>query len=190
MKLNELKNNEGAHKKRKRIGRGIGSGFGKTSGRGQKGQKARSGAQLNGFEGGQMPVYRLLPKRVFNSHVKNDFAVVNLSRLQTAFDAKKLDAKKTIDAQALKDAGIISSIRDGVRILGQGELTTKANFAVSGASETAQKAIEKAGGKLEIVRIQPYRRASEKTDDKRRAKRAANKKTAAQKAPAKKTDDK
>ena len=167
MKLNELKDNEGAKTKRKRVGRGIGSGYGKTSGRGQKGQKARSGVSLNGFEGGQMPIYRRLPKRGFNSRVKNDFVVVNLGRLQNAFDDKILDPKKTVDATALKEAGLVKAIKDGIRILGQGEIKTKADFAVAGASESAQSAIEKVGGSIKFVTL----RGQEPTERERKPKK-------------------
>lgn len=151
MKLNELSNNEGAMKGRMRVGRGRSSGKGKTSGRGMKGQKARTGVAINGFEGGQMPLYRRLPKRGFNNISRKDFQVVNLARLQQAFDAKVLDASKTVDADALKAAGVISKVRDGVRLLANGELKTKATFLVAGASESAKAAIEKAGGKVEFV---------------------------------------
>ncbi len=150
MKLNELLSNPGSSKPRKRVGRGIGSGTGKTSGRGQKGQKSRTGVAIKGFEGGQMPLYRRLPKRGFNKPNRLAFAEVNLDRLQKAFDAKKLDAKKDIDTLALKEAGVISKTLNGVRILGRGEITTKANFVVAGITETAQKAIEKAGGKVTV----------------------------------------
>src|SRR6478609_8401852 len=130
MKLNEIKDNEGSTHSRKRLGRGIGSGSGKTGGRGVKGQKSRSGVAINGFEGGQMPIYRRLPKRGFNNIFKSDFVVVSVARLQAAVDAGKLDAKKTVDAAALKAAGVIRRIKDGVRVLADGELKAKVKFEV------------------------------------------------------------
>ena len=148
MKLNELRDNEGATKNRMRVGRGIGSGKGKTSGRGVKGQKARTGVAIKGFEGGQMPLYRRLPKRGFNNHSMKDYNTVNLGQLQTAIDAGKLDATKTVDAVALKAAGLISKISDGVRLMATGKLKVKLNFELSGASEAALEAIEKLGGKF------------------------------------------
>ncbi|MBW8284782.1 MAG: 50S ribosomal protein L15 [Rhizobium sp.] len=148
MKLNEIKDNEGASKDRIRVGRGIGSGKGKTGGRGVKGQKARSGVAINGFEGGQMPIYRRLPKRGFNNIFKSEYATVSLGRIQTAIDAKKLDPKATIDAAALKAAGVIRRAKDGVRVLSGGELTTKVTLEVAGASKTAVEKIEKAGGSI------------------------------------------
>ncbi len=159
MKLNELVSNPGSNKARTRVGRGIGSGKGKTSGSGQKGQKARTGVAIKGFEGGQMPLYRRLPKRGFTKPNRLAYAQVNLDRLQQAFDEKKLDTKKDIDAHVLKEAGVISKTLDGVRILGRGELKTKANFVVAGVTETAQKAIEKAGGKVTVEAFKAYRRA-------------------------------
>ncbi len=150
MKLNEIKDNEGSTKNRKRLGRGIGSGSGKTGGRGVKGQKARSGVSINGFEGGQMPIYRRLPKRGFNNIFASDFAEVSLGRIQTAIDAKKLDASATIDAAALKAAGVIRRIKDGVRVLSGGELTTKVTLEVAGASKAAVEKVEKAGGSVKL----------------------------------------
>ena len=134
MKLNEIKDNEGSSKSRKRVGRGIGSGKGKTGSRGVKGQKARSGVAINGFEGGQMPIYRRLPKRGFNNIFASDFVIVSLDRVQKAIDAGKLDAKATVDAAALKAAGVIRREKDGVRILADGELKAKVAFEVAGAS--------------------------------------------------------
>ena len=148
MKLNEIKDNEGASKDRIRVGRGIGSGKGKTGGRGVKGQKARSGVAINGFEGGQMPIYRRLPKRGFNNIFKSEYATVSLGRIQTAIDAKKLDPKATIDAAALKAAGVIRRAKDGVRVLSDGELTSKVTLEVAGASKTAVEKIGKAGGSI------------------------------------------
>jgi large subunit ribosomal protein L15 len=151
MKLNEIKDNEGATKDRIRVGRGIGSGKGKTGGRGVKGQKARSGVSVNGFEGGQMPIYRRLPKRGFNNIFSTDYATVSLGRIQTAIDAKKLDGSATVDAAALKAAGVIRRVKDGVRILADGELTTKVTIEVAGASKTAVEKIEKAGGSIKLL---------------------------------------
>lgn len=151
MKLNEIKDKEGSTKNRKRVGRGIGSGSGKTGGRGVKGQKARSGVAINGFEGGQMPIYRRLPKRGFTNIFSSDFNVVSLERIQTAIDAKKLDPKATVDVAALKAAGIIRREKDGVRILSGGELKAKVTFEVAGASKTAIEKIEKAGGSIKLL---------------------------------------
>lgn len=151
MKLNEIKDNEGARKRRMRVGRGIGSGKGKTAGRGQKGQKSRSGVAIKGFEGGQMPLHMRLPKRGFNNPFGKDYAEVNLGMIQKMIDAKKLDAKGTIDHATLKAAGLARGGKDGVRLLAKGALTTKANFAVTGASKGAVAAVEKLGGKVEIL---------------------------------------
>ena len=151
MKLNEIKDNEGSSKSRKRVGRGIGSGTGKTGGRGVKGQKARSGVAVNGFEGGQMPIYRRLPKRGFNNIFASDFVIVSLDRVQKAIDAGKLDAKATVDAAALKAAGVIRREKDGVRILADGELKAKVAFEVAGASKPAIEKIEKAGGSIKLL---------------------------------------
>jgi large subunit ribosomal protein L15 len=149
MKLNEVRDNPGATRNAKRVGRGVGSGTGKTSGSGHKGQKARSGVSINGFEGGQMPIHRRLPKRGFNNIFRKKYAVVNLGRLQDAVDAGKLDAKKPVDAAALVGAGLISKVRDGVRILAKGELTTKkVEIHAAGASKAAAEAVEKMGGKI------------------------------------------
>jgi large subunit ribosomal protein L15 len=148
MKLNELRDNPGATKNPKRVGRGTGSGTGKTSGAGQKGQKSRTGVSINGFEGGQMPLYRRLPKRGFHNPSDQDYQVVNLSQIQTAIDNGKLDGKATINAAALKKAGLISKMGDGVRVLGVGELKAKVTLEVAGASTKAVEAVEKAGGTL------------------------------------------
>lgn len=150
MKLNEIKDNFGATQNSKRVGRGIGSGKGKTSGSGQKGQKSRSGVAINGFEGGQMPIYRRLPKRGFKNHFAKEFAVVNLDTLQTAIDAGKLKADK-VDVEALTSAGIVTKVYDGVRLLARGAVTTAVNISVNSASKAAVVAIEKAGGKVNIV---------------------------------------
>lgn len=150
MKLNDLSDRDGATHAKKRVGRGIGSGTGKTGGRGVKGQKSRSGVAVAGFEGGQMPIYRRLPKRGFvNIHAKK-FNTVSLERLQTAIDAGKLDAGATIDAAALKGAGLLRREKDGVRVLGDGELKAKVKLQVAGASRSAIEKIEKAGGSIEI----------------------------------------
>jgi large subunit ribosomal protein L15 len=151
MKLNELRDNEGARKGRMRVGRGIGSGKGKTAGRGQKGQKSRSGVSIYGFEGGQMPLHMRLPKRGFNNPFAKDYAEVNLGALQKAIDAGKLDSKGTLDHDALKAAGLARGGRDGVRLLGKGELKAKLALKVAGASKGAREAVEKAGGSIEIV---------------------------------------
>ena len=150
MKLNELKDVEGATQSRKRLGRGIGSGSGKTGGRGVKGQKSRSGVAVNGFEGGQMPIYRRLPKRGFNNISSKDFNTVSLGRIQTAIDAKKLDAKAPITLEALKAAGVIRKAKDGVRVLSDGELTSKVEIVANGASKAAIEKIEKAGGSIKL----------------------------------------
>ena len=151
MKLNELRDNQGATKARKRVGRGIGSGKGKTSGRGVKGQKSRSGVAIDGFEGGQMPIYRRLPKRGFNNIFSKDYNVVSVGRLQQAVDAKKLDAKQTVDAAALKAAGVIRREKDGVRVLADGELKAKLKLEIAGASKSAIEKIEKAGGSVKVL---------------------------------------
>ena len=152
MKLHELSDNAGAHKARMRIGRGIGSGKGKTGGRGGKGQTARSGVRIKGFEGGQMPLHRRLPKRGFdNSPFALKLNEINLGRLQAAIDAGKLDAKSTINAEALVKAGVMRRARAGVRLLGTGELKAKITIEVYGASKSAQAAVEKAGGSVKIL---------------------------------------
>ncbi len=155
MKLNELADKPGARKGRMRVGRGIGSGKGKTGGRGVKGQKSRSGVAVKGFEGGQMPIYRRLPKRGFNMYNAAEFAEVNLGRLQEAIDAKKVDASKPIDADVLKEAGVVRRIKDGIRLLGKGELKAKVTITVAGASKSAVAAVEKAGGKIDVVAPKP-----------------------------------
>ena len=150
MKLNDLRDNEGATHSKKRLGRGIGSGSGKTAGRGVKGQKARSGIAINGFEGGQMPLYRRLPKRGFNNIFRKDYVTVSLARIQIALDAKKLDAKATVNAEALVKAGVIRRAKDGVRLLSDGELKSKLSFDVAGASKAAIEKVEKAGGSVKL----------------------------------------
>lgn len=148
MKLNELRDNPGAKPSKKRVARGVGSGKGKTAGRGIKGQKSRSGVAINGYEGGQMPLYRRLPKRGFNRPFPEKYAIVNLGQLQSFVDAGKLDAKGEITAETLVEAGVIRRKLDGVRVLGKGELKAKLNLNVHGASKSAIEAVEKAGGKI------------------------------------------
>ncbi|ACL56916.1 50S ribosomal protein L15 [Methylobacterium nodulans] len=148
MKLNEIRDNEGATKNRMRVGRGIGSGKGKTAGRGVKGQKARTGVAIKGFEGGQMPLHRRLPKRGFTNPGATDLNEVNIGRIQQAVDAGKLDPSAPVTVEALLAAGIVSRVRDGVKILGVGELSAKLTFQVARASKSAVAAIEKAGGSV------------------------------------------
>ncbi len=151
MRLNELRDNDGATKSRMRVGRGIGSGKGKTGGRGVKGQKSRSGVAIKGFEGGQMPLYQRLPKRGFNKPNRLAFAEVTLAKLQAAVDAGKLDAKAPVDAEALVKAGVIRRAKDGVRVIGGGELKAKLELTVAGGSKPAIEAVEKAGGKVTVL---------------------------------------
>lgn len=155
MKLNEIKDVDGATKSRKRLGRGIGSGKGKTGGRGVKGQKARSGVAINGFEGGQMPLYRRLPKRGFTNPTAKSFATVSLARIQAAIDAKKFDASETVNAESLVKAGIVRRAKDGIRVLSDGELKSKLSFDVAGASKAAVEKIEKAGGSVKLPEAKP-----------------------------------
>jgi large subunit ribosomal protein L15 len=160
MKLHEIADNPGAHRSRFRIGRGIGSGKGKTGGRGGKGQTARTGVRIKGFEGGQMPLHRRLPKRGFkNVKFARKLNEVNLDRVQAAIDAGKLDANAVVDAEALVKAGVLRRAKDGVRLLGTGELKAKVEFAVFGASKSAVAAVEKAGGSVKI--LAPKREAAE-----------------------------
>jgi large subunit ribosomal protein L15 len=156
-KLNEIRDNPGAHTKRMRVGRGPGSGKGKTAGRGVKGQKSRTGVALNGFEGGQMPLHMRMPKRGFNNPFAKKLVEVNLWRIADAIEAGKLDAKKPVDAEALKAAGVIRRARDGVRLLGEGEVKAKLVLTVHSASASARAAIEKAGG--EVTETRPVRTA-------------------------------
>jgi large subunit ribosomal protein L15 len=151
MKLNEIKDNKGARQSRVRVGRGIGSGLGKTAGRGQKGAKARSGVSIWGFEGGQMPLHMRIPKRGFNNIFARDYAEVNIGAVQKAIDAGKIDIKGTLDHDALKAAGLARGGKDGVRLLGKGELKAKLAFKVAGVSEGAREAVEKAGGSIELI---------------------------------------
>ena len=170
MKLNELRDNEGARHRKIRVGRGIGSGKGKTGGRGQKGQKSREGVSIAGFEGGQMPLHMRLPKRGFNNIFRKDYAEVNLGMVQKAIDAGKLDAAATVDQAALRAAGISRGGKNGVRLLGKGELKAKLNFTVAGVSASAREAIEKAGGSVTVPEIVP---AAEKAKAKKGTARAA-----------------
>jgi large subunit ribosomal protein L15 len=151
MKLSEIADNQGARKKRMRVGRGIGSGKGKTAGRGGKGQTARSGVRIKGFEGGQMPLHRRLPKRGFNNIFRLDFAEINLDRVQQAIDAKQLDASGVINAETLVKSGALRRAKDGVRLLGRGEIKVKLTIEVHGASKAAIAAVEKAGGTVKIL---------------------------------------
>jgi large subunit ribosomal protein L15 len=155
MKLSELRDNPGARKVRRRLGRGIGSGKGKTAGRGVKGQKARAGVAIKGFEGGQMPLHRRLPKRGFNNIFRKRFNEVSLGRVQQAIDAGRLDAGAQVDVEALLKAGVLRRARDGVRLLGGGELSVKVAFAVAGASKSAIAAVEKAGGSVSVLAPKP-----------------------------------
>jgi large subunit ribosomal protein L15 len=170
MKLNEIRDNEGAHKKRMRVGRGPGSGKGKTAGRGVKGQKSRSGVAIGGFEGGQMPLYMRMPKRGFNNPNALKLAEVNLWRLQDAVDAKKLDAKSEINGAALVAAGVIRRTKDGVRLLGTGEVKAKLNLVVWSASAGAKKAIEAAGGSVTEQRIEAEAKAAARVEKRNAAK--------------------
>jgi large subunit ribosomal protein L15 len=151
MKLSDLRDNAGARKPRRRVGRGIGSGKGKTGGRGGKGQTARSGVAIKGFEGGQMPLHRRLPKRGFTNIFRKRFNELNLDRIQQAIDAGKLDAAALIDVKALVDAGVLRRAKDGVRLLGGGKLKTKLEIAVAGASKSAVAAVESAGGSVTVL---------------------------------------
>lgn len=151
MKLNELRDNAGARHKSKRLGRGIGSGKGKTAGRGHKGQKSRSGVAIKGFEGGQMPLYRRLPKRGFNNIFAKRYQVINLGQLQSFIDAGKLDAGKPIGEAELVASGVVRRARDGVRLLAKGELSAKIEITVAGASAAAVAAVEKAGGTITVT---------------------------------------
>ena len=154
-KLNEIRDNPGARKSRVRVGRGIGSGLGKTAGRGQKGQKSRSGVSVKGFEGGQMPLHMRLPKRGFNNIFAKDFSEVNLGMIQKLVDAGTLATDGVIDHVALKAVGLARGGKDGVRLLGKGDFSAKATFAVAGVSKGALEAVEKAGGKVELPEAQP-----------------------------------
>ena len=151
MKLNELADRPGSTKNRMRVGRGIGSGKGKTAGRGVKGQKARAGVAVKGFEGGQMPLHRRLPKRGFWNPFRTHYVAVNLDRVQAAIDAGKLDGKAPVTAEALVAAGVVRRPKDGIKLLGSGELKAKLSFEIAAASKGAVEAVEKAGGKVTLV---------------------------------------
>lgn len=170
MRLNEIKDNPGANKKRVRVGRGIGSGCGKTGGRGVKGQKSRTGVAIGGFEGGQMPLYRRLPKRGFSKWRRKSFNEVSLSRLQEAVDAGRLDAGQEIDVSKLVEAGVLRRRLDGVRVLGVGELKTALKLKVDHATGSAKAAIEKTGGSVSIIEKKVF-----EADEQKRAKSAAKK---------------
>jgi len=172
MKLNDLRDNQGARKSRVRVGRGIGSGLGKTAGRGQKGQTSRSGVSIFGFEGGQMPLHMRLPKRGFNNPFAKDYAEVNLGQVQKLVDAGKLGTDATIDQEALQAAGIARGGKDGVRLLGKGSLSAKLSFRVAGVSAGARKAVEAAGGSVEVIEVTP---AAEKAAAKKGTAKAARK---------------
>ena len=154
MRLNELHDNPGATKKRKRVGRGVGSGMGKTGGRGIKGQKSRSGVAIKGFEGGQMPLYQRLPKRGFNNINSKTHSVVNLGLIQKFVDAGKIDAKAAITEESLVASGLVRRIKDGIRVLAKGDITAKVTLNVTGASKSAIDAVEKAGGSLTVTTAQ------------------------------------
>jgi len=154
MKLNELRDNPGSTPSRTRVGRGIGSGKGKTGGRGVKGQKSRSGVAIKGFEGGQMPLHRRLPKRGFTNIFAKEYNVVSLGRVQQAIDAGKLDAAAAVTVEALKAAGIVKRVKDGVRLVSDGELKAAVTFEIAGASKAAAEAVEKAGGKVVVLGAQ------------------------------------
>jgi large subunit ribosomal protein L15 len=172
-KLNDIRDNEGARHRKMRVGRGIGSGKGKTAGRGQKGQKSREGVSIKGFEGGQMPLHMRIPKRGFNNPFAKDYAEVNLGQIQKLADAGKL-ADGVIDHAALKAAGVARGGKDGVRVLAKGELTAKLSFKVAGVSAAAKAAIEKAGGSVEVIEVVPAaEKAAAKKNSVRDAKRAA-----------------
>lgn len=161
MKLNEIRDNEGARKSRIRVGRGIGSGKGKTGGRGVKGQKSRTGVAIKGYEGGQMPIHMRLPKRGFKNPFRLDFNSVNIGRIQTAIDAGKLDKGAKVDAAALIAAGVVRRAKDGIRLLGTGELKAKLDFEVAGVSAGAKAAVEKAGGSVTVIEPKAKKAAAE-----------------------------
>ena len=173
MRLNDISDNAGARAPRKRVGRGIGSGTGKTAGRGHKGQKSRSGVSLLGFEGGQMPLYRRLPKGGFTNIFRKNYRIVNVGRLQQAVDAGRLDAGKPVTEGALVEAGVIKSARDGVRLLAKGEISAKLTVELTGASKGAIEAIEKAGGSVTVTA-----KVKVRAEDSKKANRGAAKKAA------------
>jgi large subunit ribosomal protein L15 len=173
MKLNEISNNPGAHKHKHKVGRGSSSGLGKTSGRGVKGAKARTGTKVYGFEGGQMPLHMRMPKRGFNNIFANDFAEVNIGRLQKAVDNEKLDIKARITEEVLRKAGLAHKSRDGVRLLGKGEITAKLDIEVAGASVSAREAVEKAGGSVTVTFVKKVH-ANKKGEPGKRQKRRSD----------------
>ena len=189
MRLNEIKDNAGARKMRVRVGRGIGSGLGKQAGRGGKGQTARTGVRLGGFEGGQMPLHRRLPKRGFNNIFTTRLNEVNLGRVQEALDAGALKAAEPITAELLVKAGVLRRKKEGVRLLGGGELKTKASFVVHGASKSAIAAVEKLGGTVQVLYVRPEPKPEDKKEDKKPEKKA-DKKEAGKKPEQKKPEDK
>jgi large subunit ribosomal protein L15 len=189
MKLNQLAGLPGSRRPRMRVGRGIGSGKGKTAGRGVKGQKSRTGVSINGFEGGQMPLHRRLPKRGFNNIFSTRLNEVNLGRVQEALDAGVLKAAEPITAELLVKAGILRRKNEGVRLLGGGELKTKASFVVHGASKSAIAAVEKLGGKVEVLYVRPEPKPEDKKEEKKPEKKA-DKKEEGKKPEQKKPDDK
>lgn len=158
MKLNKLSGKNGARVSGRRIGRGIGSGRGKTSGRGHKGAKSRSGSAIKGFEGGQMPIYRRLPKRGFKNIFRKKYGILNIGRLQQAIDVGKIDAEKPITEEVIVVAGLVRRLRAGVRLLAKGELTSKVELTISGASEAAVMSVEKAGGKVNLTNVSDFSR--------------------------------
>jgi len=151
MRLNEIKDNSDAKQNKKRVGRGIGSGKGKTSGKGHKGQKARSGVAIKGFEGGQMPLHRRLPKHGFNNIFRKEYSIIGLDVIQKAIDSGKIDEKKLINAQVLKEKGVITKVKDGIKLLGNGSIKSKIEIEVAAASNSAKDAIEKVNGKISII---------------------------------------
>jgi large subunit ribosomal protein L15 len=172
MKLNEIRNNPGAHKRKDKVGRGSSSGLGKTSGRGVKGAKARTGNQVHGFEGGQMPLHMRMPKRGFRNIFAKDFSEVNLGRLQKAIDSKKLDIKARITEEVLRKAGLAHKSKDGIRLLGKGEITAKIDIEVAGASASAKEAIEKAGGTVTTTFVKKVYANKKGAPGKRQTRRA------------------
>ena len=151
MELNKLNDNDGAKSSKKRLGRGVGSGLGKTSGKGHKGQKSRSGVSIKGFEGGQMPIHRRLPKRGFNKHNRKVYRILNLGDLQKVIDNGKIDIKKEINSSVILSSGVIKNLKDGIRILGRGKITSKVNILVDGASKNAIEQVNKVGGNLAVT---------------------------------------
>ena len=151
MELNKLNDNDGAKSSKKRLGRGVGSGLGKTSGRGHKGQKSRSGVSIKGFEGGQMPIHRRLPKRGFNKHNRKVYRILNLGDLQKVIDNGKIDIKKEINSSVILSSGVIKNLKDGIRILARGKITSKVKILVDGASKNAIEQVKKVGGNLAVT---------------------------------------